>query len=127
MAIALAIVGCNGAQKVFPATACADPCCGGPTGIDCAEHPNIACTEPGDACSAVAYGCVEGVHYVDAAVPSSCMAGQSDSNPIFTEGDAAATAGDASSDLDASALDAAMAEDVTVGDAAGADGAPDGD
>ena len=119
---ALALCACNGHQKVFAAVTCDDPCCGGPMGIDCAEHPNVACVEPGDACSAMAYGCVNRVPYIDAAVPASCS-GSSDSRPIFVlpeadvdgDADADATIPDAAvPDGDAAAPSAGDASDATV-------------
>ncbi len=126
---AVALCACNGHQKVFAAFMCDDPCCGGPTGIDCAEHPDIACVEPGDACTAIAYGCAKGSHYVDAAVPPSCSA-SSDATPVLVLPDAdvagdagvasdAGVAGDADANADAATLDAGVpdADAASAGDA----------
>jgi hypothetical protein len=70
-----AVAGCSSSQTVEPAKTCANPCCDGPlAGIDCAETPNLSCTEDADPCTARSYGCVNGKHYVTdpSQVPTSC-------------------------------------------------------
>jgi hypothetical protein len=129
LALTFALGACNSHERVFPAFTCADPCCGGPYGIDCAEHPDIACVEPADACGTIAYGCVKGSVYIDASIPFECT---SDATPIFTEPDAADTS-DGTTGADAIAPDAATdapgdeagAIDATLADAAPADAATD--
>jgi hypothetical protein len=116
--LAIALSACNGHQKVFGAITCdGDPCCGGPAGIDCAENPDASCVEPGDACTAIAYGCVNGSVYVDAAVPPMCSA-SGDSTPMLMLPDAG-TGGspDAAGDVDHAPLDASADGDAGTGDA----------
>jgi hypothetical protein len=117
-ALAIALSACNGHQKVFGAITCdGDPCCGGPAGIDCAENPDASCVEPGDACTAIAYGCVNGSIYVDAAVPLSCSA-SGDSTPMLMLPDAGAGASpDAAGDADAAPLDGGADGEAGASDA----------
>ncbi len=70
-----AVVACHGAPVVEAAYHCADPCCGGSLeAIDCAENPNLSCTEDADVCIARAYGCEDGKVFTrpPSQLPTSC-------------------------------------------------------
>jgi hypothetical protein len=115
LALTLALGACNSHEQVFSGITCPDPCCGGPSGIDCAKNPNVACSQPADPCGTIAYGCVGGSVYVDASIPLSC---NGDATPIFTEPDAAEASDDALG------ADASAATDAPAGDAGANDAAP---
>jgi hypothetical protein len=64
---------CNSTQAVEDAGGCAEPCCNGNAArIDCGEHPNLSCTEPGDPCIANHYGCTDGLFVPPSPPPSGC-------------------------------------------------------
>jgi hypothetical protein len=102
LALTLTLGGCNSHEQVFSGNPCADPCCGGPSGINCALNPDVSCTQPAAPCGTIAFGCVQGHVYIDASIPLTC---NGDATPIFTEPDAAETP------------DAASGADATPGDA----------
>jgi hypothetical protein len=61
---------CSNNPDVQPARTCADPCCNGQAGsVDCAETPDVSCTEDASPCVARSYGCVKGVYYVYKPLP----------------------------------------------------------
>jgi hypothetical protein len=67
---------CQPEQVVTPPP-CSDPCCSGNVAaVDCAKYPTLACTEPGNPCTARDYGCANGVYYLrtSMAAPASCDA-----------------------------------------------------
>jgi hypothetical protein len=75
VALIVPLAACSSKPVVEAAKTCADPCCDGPlSGIDCAENPNLSCMEDADPCTAIAYGCVNGMHYMmgPSQVPTSC-------------------------------------------------------
>src|SRR4029077_7513506 len=76
VALMAAVAACHGKTTVVPAIQCADPCCGGElTNLDCAESPNLSCTEDADPCVARVYGCADGsdfLGYPDV-TPSGCV------------------------------------------------------
>ena len=67
---------CQPEQVVTP-PACSDRCCtGNAAAVDCGKYPTLACTEPGNPCTARDYGCANGLYYVRAsmAAPATCDA-----------------------------------------------------
>ena len=91
--VALALFALSAACRsttVVPAIKCADPCCEGQVmSIDCAETPNVSCTEDADPCSARAYGCADGSFYVGypELAPSTCNDGAGAETGVFLLGD----------------------------------------
>jgi hypothetical protein len=119
LAAALGLFACTSKEKVFSATTCADPCCGGPTGIDCAENPDASCVSPGDACTAFAYGCLNGSFYMNSSVSASCSA-SSNPTPVFTlpdGGEALDGSVDASDEADGAIADSAIPDGDAKADA----------
>jgi hypothetical protein len=118
--------GCS-SEKVVTPPECADPCCSGnASGIDCAENPELACTESGDACTANEYGCTGGEYYYRA--PASCTGGDAggDANSQADSSEAAAdvtadVSADVAADTQADATADVTAADVTAADVTAAD------
>jgi hypothetical protein len=71
-------------EKVYGSAGCTDPCCNGNSNgtIDCAENPNLSCTEKGDACTANEYGCRGGAYYLTppSSRPAGCPVGDAGSD-----------------------------------------------
>src|ERR1019366_1619550 len=70
------LAACQPEQVVTP-PACSDRCCtGNAAAVDCGKYPTLACTEPGNPCTARDYGCANGLYYVRAsmAAPATCDA-----------------------------------------------------
>jgi hypothetical protein len=88
---------CHG-TTVVQAIKCPDPCCEGQAmSIDCAENPDLSCTEDADPCNARVYGCVDGSYYLgypDVA-PSSCAGDAGANGGVFVLGDGSAPNADA--------------------------------
>jgi hypothetical protein len=85
LALIAAVAACHGKTTVVPAIQCADPCCGGDsTNLDCAESPNVSCTEDADPCVARVYGCADGSYFLDYpdVTPSSCVDESGGAGPI---------------------------------------------
>ena len=76
LALIAAVAACHGKTTVVPAIQCADPCCeGNVANLNCAESPNVSCTEDADPCVARVYGCSDGSYFVGYpdVTPSSCV------------------------------------------------------
>jgi hypothetical protein len=93
---------------------CPDPCCGGHPSIDCAENPNVSCTEDAEPCTAHAYGCLNGSFYLRpaATLPPGCFDDEAGADAdllvlgdgnVFGSGDAPNDAGGADAASDAPA------------------------
>jgi hypothetical protein len=107
---------CQPEQVVTP-PACNDPCCSGNVAaIDCGKYPTLACTEPGNPCTARDYGCANGLYYLRASVaaPATCNAVEAglagdDGGGAFEDLDA----GDESPDDSSTAAPADVSADVS--------------
>ncbi len=104
--LALLALGCSSTQTVEKASGCADPCCNGVSArIDCAENPNITCTENGDPCTANQYGCVSGLFFSKqpAELPEGCLV--RDTSDAGTDANASEDAGAGADDARAVGID----------------------